>query len=114
MRAIGIGTQVVAGLAGLAAATVLVLASLGFLVDGDDAGFNGLFLLFSGVSVLVYAVVIASAPAVWESSRRRVLVGGLLGGVVLTMALSGGAGGLVLYAPPAVLLAALIAIPDPA
>lgn len=99
MRTLGVGTQIVAGLAGLAAAMLLFLVSLGFFVDGDDNGSNGLYLLLSGSSVLVYAVMIASAPAVWASSRRRALLGGLFGGVVLTMGLSGGAGGMVLYAP---------------
>ena len=68
MRTLGVGTQIVAGLAGLAAAMLLFLVSLGFFVDGDDNGSNGLYLLLSGSSVLAYAVMIASAPAVWASS----------------------------------------------
>jgi hypothetical protein len=106
-RIAGIVAIEAAGLLGLAGAGLLVITSLGVW---DDEGVSWLYLSFSSASAGIYLAVILVGPGVWRSPRRLRLLALFLGGVFVTMLLSGGAGGFILYAPPAVLLLFAMAI----
>lgn len=103
-RIAGVVAIAAAGVLGLAGAAVLVLAALGVWVVDDDEGVSWLYLSFSSTSAAIYLALLLGGPSVWRSPRRLRWLGLFLVGVFVTMLLSGGAGGFVLYAPSAVLL----------
>lgn len=100
-RISGVVAIAAAGVLGLAGAAVLVFAALGVW---DDEGVSWLDVSFSSTSAAIYLALLLGGPWVWRSPRRLRWLGLFLVGVFVTMLLSGGAGGFVLYAPPALLL----------
>jgi len=111
MRTLGVVAQVVAGLLGLTASSILTLTNFGILTEEAEVRFDSVYFALGLASAAFYVAVMVLAPSVWSSPHRRRWSALLLGGVIVTMGFSGGSAGIVLFAPSLIILAGLLMLP---